>query len=38
VLLAYYREFGVNRTRVASLNTLLRELGLSPLARARLRG
>ena len=37
VLLAYYREFGKSRTLVASLNALLRELGVPPLARARLR-
>jgi hypothetical protein len=37
VLLAYFRDFRMNRSLVALMNSLLRDLGLSPLARARVR-
>jgi hypothetical protein len=37
VLLAYFREFAMNRSLVAAMNSLLSDIGLSPLARARVR-
>jgi hypothetical protein len=37
VLLAHFRDVGMNRALVALMNSNLTDLGLSPLARARVR-
>jgi hypothetical protein len=37
VLLAHFRDVGMNRSLVALMNSILTDLGLSPLARARVR-
>ena len=37
VLVAHFRDFGMNRALVALMNSILTELQLSPMARARVR-
>ena len=37
VLVAHFRDFGMNKSLVALMNSILTELRLSPLARARVR-
>jgi hypothetical protein len=37
VLVANFREFGMNKALVTLMNSILTELHLSPLARARVR-
>jgi len=37
VLVAHFRDFGMNKSLVALMNSILTELHISPLARARVR-